>query len=94
MARLHTYREWKTIVQEARVAVMIRPGFDLDRILPELPPRLAELASSGELAVVHNPPVEASSTRLREILAAGDRPPAGWMDERVLQYARKYSLYR
>lgn len=94
LARFPTYREWEEILDAARVAVLARPGFDVARILPDLGPRLANLASSGELAVVHNPPVEASSTRLREILVAGDRPPAGWMDERVLQYARKYSLYR
>ncbi len=55
---------------------------------------LAALLGSGRVQVVDHRPYEVSSTRLREMLARGERPPAGWMPDLVVDFAHKYSLYR
>lgn len=94
LARFDTWREWEEILDRARLAVLTRPGWDLEEIRPRLPERLAALVAQGGLDLIENPPVEASSTRLRELLAAGEDPPPGWMSDQVLQYSRKYCLYQ
>jgi nicotinic acid mononucleotide adenylyltransferase len=40
------------------------------------------------------PPVDISSTRLRELFARGEQPPAGQVPDLVVRYVQKYSLYR
>jgi nicotinate-nucleotide adenylyltransferase len=55
---------------------------------------LAALLASGRVLALDQPPYEVSSTRLREILARGERPPAGWMPDLVVDFVHKYSLYR
>jgi nicotinate-nucleotide adenylyltransferase len=63
------------------------------QVRPELA-ELAALAGSDRVLRVDRHPVEVSSTRLREILARGERPPAGWMPDLVVDFVHKYSLYR
>lgn len=94
LARLDTYYEWEEIIASVRLGVLVRPGWEHERVPSELSPRLAARLASADPVWIDNPPVEASSTRLRRILAAGEPPPAGWLDPRVLQYVQKYSLYR
>ena len=94
LARFETWREWEEILDRARLAVLTRPGWDLAEVRAGLPERLVGLAESGGLDLVANPPVEASSTRLREFLTAGVTPPSQWLPPLVLQYLRKYHLYR
>ncbi len=55
---------------------------------------LGALLESGRVLALDQPPYEVSSTRLREILARGERPPAGWMPDLVVDFVHKYSLYR
>ena len=55
---------------------------------------LQALLASGRVQVLSQRPYEVSSTRLREMLARGERPPAGWMPDLVVDFVHKYSLYR
>ena len=50
--------------------------------------------AAGGIDLVENRPVELSSTELREAFARGEEPPSGAMHPLVLEYIRKYSLYR
>jgi nicotinate (nicotinamide) nucleotide adenylyltransferase len=56
--------------------------------------QLSELLASGRVRVLEQRPYEVSSTRLRELLARGERPPAGWMPDLVVDFVHKYRLYR
>jgi nicotinate-nucleotide adenylyltransferase len=89
---------WRDVVAAARVVVLSRPGWDLavmaqDAAAPDRQ-ELAALLGSGRVLALDQPPYEVSSTRLREILARGERPPAGWMPDLVVDFVHKYSLYR
>jgi nicotinate (nicotinamide) nucleotide adenylyltransferase len=55
---------------------------------------LSALLASGRVRVLEQRPYEVSSTRLRELLARGERPPAGWMPDLVVDFVHKYRLYR
>jgi nicotinate-nucleotide adenylyltransferase len=88
---LPQWHRWRDIAAAARLVVLPRPGWELDGLAA---PALAELAAAGRVVVVEDRPYEVSSTRLREILARGERPPAGWMPDLVVDFAYKYSLYR
>lgn len=91
---LPTWRRWRELAELAELAVLVRPGWKLDPAVPELDPHLVELARGERVHFVPNPPVEVSATGLRRALARGEEPPAGAMPDAVLQYARKYRLYR
>jgi nicotinate-nucleotide adenylyltransferase len=43
---------------------------------------------------VRNRPLDVSSTAVRRCLARGERPPAGWVPDPVVDFALKYRLYR
>jgi nicotinate-nucleotide adenylyltransferase len=88
---LPQWHRWRDIAAAARLVVLPRPGWELDGPAPAA---LAELAAAGRVHVVAERPYEVSSTRLREMLARGERPPAGWMPDLVVDFADKYSLYR
>jgi len=54
---------------------------------------LQELARDERVTLLHQPPVDVSATRLRELFARGEQPPAGWVHESVVRYVQKYDLY-
>jgi nicotinate-nucleotide adenylyltransferase len=99
---------WREIAAAARLVVLSRPGWDLAELAPgtatapdagdsRARPELAELtalAGSDRVLMVDRPAVEVSSTRLRQILARGERPPAGSMPDLVVDFVHKYNLYR
>ena len=92
LADLHHWVRWREIPQAARLVVLDRPGWDLDA--PALDPEVAELARTDRVLLLRQPPVDVSSTRLREMLAAGLPLPAGAVPELVVRYLQKYALYR
>ena len=51
-------------------------------------------SASGRIRFLEGPEHPASATEIRRRLALGESLPEGWLDARVLQYVRKYSLYR
>ncbi len=90
-ADLDHWVRWREIVEAARLVVLTRPGWTQEQT--SLSPELADLARSDRIVFVHQPPVDISSTRLREIFRRGERPPAGTVPEPVVRYVQKYGLY-
>lgn len=91
-ADLHLWHRWREIPQAAHLAVLARPGWDLDNL--PLAPELAALARTGRVHLLRQPPVDVSSTLLRQRLAAGEPVPVGAMPDLVVRYVQKYNLYR
>jgi nicotinate-nucleotide adenylyltransferase len=83
---------WREIPEIARLVVLARPGWELAEL--SLDPEMAALARSDRVLFLEQRPVDASSTRLRELLAAGLPLPAGIVPDLVVRYLHKYSLYR
>jgi nicotinate-nucleotide adenylyltransferase len=92
---LHLWVRWREIPRLARIVVLARPGwdFDLPNNLP-LDPEVAELARTDRVLLLRQPPVDVSSTRLRELLAARLPLPEGTVPDLVVRYLQKYDLYR
>ncbi len=92
-AELPSWKSWRRLPRLARLAVLVRPG-DEARLEASWTSELRRLASSDRVAFVANRPVGISSTRLRDLLAAGKLPPPRTVPRVVLEYIRKYRLYR
>lgn len=91
-ADLHRWYRWRDIAAAARLVVLTRPGWEL---APRaLHPDLAALAATDRVVFLRQPPVDISSTRLRELFARGEQPPAGQVSDLVVRYVHKYGLYR
>jgi nicotinate-nucleotide adenylyltransferase len=91
-ADLHHWVRWREIAEAARLVVLTRPGWDLETA--PLDPGVADLARTGRALLLRQPPVDVSSTRLRELLASGLPLPEGAVPELVVRYVQKYALYR
>ncbi|HEV8581331.1 MAG TPA: nicotinate-nucleotide adenylyltransferase [Thermoanaerobaculia bacterium] len=92
LADLHHWVRWREIPQAARLVVLTRPGWDPETV--PLDPEVAELARTDRVLLLRQPPVDVSSTRLRELLAAGLPLPPGAVPDLVVRYLQKYPLYR
>lgn len=94
-ADLHKWVRWRDIVALARIVVLTRPGWDLERL-----PLDGELAAAarddhGERFVFfRQPPVDMSSTALRELFQRDEPVPPGAMPDLVVRFVQKYGLYR
>jgi nicotinate-nucleotide adenylyltransferase len=91
-ADLHLWYRWREIPAAARLVVLTRPGWELDA--RALHPELAALAATDRVIFLQQPPVDVSSTRLRELFARGEQPPPGRVPDLVVRYVQKYDLYR
>lgn len=91
-AELDHWVRWQEIPDLARLAVLTRPGWTLEE--SSLSPDLAVLARSGKVRFLHQPPVDISSTRLRDLFSRGEAPPPETVPESVVRYVHKYDLYR
>ncbi len=91
-ADLHLWVRWREIPGVARLVVLARPGQDFEAV--PLDPEVAELARTDRVTLLRQTPVDVSSTRLRELLAAGLPLPPGAVPELVVRYLEKYGLYR
>lgn len=89
---LHLWYRWRDITAAARLVVLARPGWALDA--RALHPDLADLAATDRVVFLRQPPVDISSTRLRELFARGEHPPADQISDLVVRYVQKYDLYR
>jgi nicotinate-nucleotide adenylyltransferase len=92
-AQLPSWKSWRRLTRLARLAVLVRPR-EKPRLEEGWPPELRRLAAGDRVEFVANRPVRISSTRLRELLAAGEEPPPRTVPRVVLEYIRKYALYR
>jgi nicotinate-nucleotide adenylyltransferase len=86
----HLWWRWREIVEAARLIVLVRPGSELEG----LPAELAALLDQGSAVVASHQPVAVSSTGLRKRFARGEVPETGAAPELVIDYVRKYDLYR
>ena len=91
-ADFHHWVRWPEIAAAARLVVLARPGWELESL--SLDPGVAALARTDRVLLLHQPPVDVSSTRLRELLAAGQPLPPGAIPDLVVRYVKKYDLYR
>jgi nicotinate-nucleotide adenylyltransferase len=94
---LPSWVRWRDIAAAARLVVLRRSGWSLEDALSGGSPGSAELAALARDGRVEAPaltPCGISSTRLRQMLANGERPPAGWLPDLVLEFIDKYHLYR
>ncbi len=55
---------------------------------------LQRLVAAGRVTILEQTPVDLSSSGIRALLAAGEEPPPAALSPLVLEYARKYQLYR
>ena len=92
------WREWEEILRTVEVAVLQRPGWPLETLSAKLPEALRAAAFDQPLGhpvrLVPNRPLPASSTDIRAHLGAGSDLPPGLVPSLVLDYIRKYELYR
>lgn len=94
LAELDTWRRWRELVERVRLAVLVRPGSEPEAIAPGLPSELRSLVERGEVDFVAQRPLPWSATELRETFRRGEEPPEGSLHPQVLDYIRKYALYR
>lgn len=93
-ASFESWKRWNEIPQIAQLVVLVRPGWEIDKTRQGLSQDLVALAGSDRVHFVANAAVDVSSTELRSRIASGAEIPEEMLSERVLQYVRKYSLYR
>lgn len=97
-AQLSTWRDWRDILVLAEIAVMMRPGWEPDRVLDSIPEDLRAAAFDEPVGrgvrFVENRRLAASSTDIRAQLAQGQGLASGLVPSLVLDYIRKYELYQ
>ena len=89
LATLHLWRRWRDLAALARLIVLARPGW---RRAAQRAAALEAIPDSG-FDVVTAEVVDASSTRIRELLRHRDVTVAELLPGPVLDYIRKYRLY-
>jgi len=94
LAGLASWRRGVEIPELARVVAMSRPGWDIDQVAGQLPSRLRQALERGDIRTVDVDPVDRTATAIRETLRRGEEPAPGIIPPRVLNYVRKYGLYR
>lgn len=93
-AAFHSWVRWREIAAAARLVVLARPGWDADRIEREAATEVLALVGEGRAVLMDGPKIDRSATDLRRRLAAGEELPTGAVSASVLDYIRKYHLYR
>ena len=92
------WRDWRRILEEIEVALLERPGWPSDTLHARLPEALRLAAFEDPIGFpvrfVANRPLSASSTEIRDHLGTGRDLPPGLVPSLVLDYIRKYELYR
>lgn len=93
---LPQWHRWRRLPELAHLVVLARPGWELARTTRDggRSAELADLLAAGRVTIVERQPVDLSSSAIRALLAAGEEPPPGALPPLVLEYVRKYQLYR
>ena len=87
-AELDSWRRVDDLLARVTLVVLARPGFDGTRATADASAR------GARVVFFEDAQVDVSATDLRERLRAGERPAAGLMENAVVDYCRKYALYR
>lgn len=87
------WRQWRQIAELATLVVLARPDGSAAR-LGEISDELDGLVQQDRVRFVENRPIQVASRSIRSTFAAGEEPPAGALAPLVLNYLRKYDLYR
>ena len=93
-AELPIWRRWRELIAAAHLVVLVRFGWELAKIRGGLHPELARLVDGGGVDLVADHPLDLSASELRRRLARGEEPPPDALHPLVVDYARKYALYR
>jgi len=91
-AALPSWRQWRRILEIARIAVLERPGTTI--VAADLAPELRDALAAERARLLSNLPVPISSTQVRRAVASRAVDLADLVPELVLQYIEKYRLYR
>lgn len=94
LADLPNWRRWRELVAVVELAVAVRPGWEAEPVLAAAPPEIRGSREAGRLHLLAEEPLPFASSELRAQLSRGDAPPPGALPELVLEYLRKYRLYR
>ena len=94
LAAFDTWRRWEEILATTEIGVFARPGFGWEEIAPAFAPPLAEAVGRARLTWLDSTTHPAAASEIRRLLAAGESLPDGWLDSRVLAFAKKYDLYQ
>lgn len=87
----HRWKHHRRILDLAEPLVMLRPPWNRDRLLDELPTALD--VEQWEQAMIDLPPIDVSATHVRACLAQG-RSVEGLLDPAVARYIEEHGLYR
>ncbi|MCL4836930.1 MAG: nicotinate (nicotinamide) nucleotide adenylyltransferase [Thermoanaerobaculia bacterium] len=93
-AELPTWVRWRDLVGAVDLAVIPRPGWNEAELAAGAPEPLRDAMVAGRVHFLAATPLPWSSTALRGQLARGEAPPPGALPPLVLDYVRKYQLYR
>lgn len=94
LADFESWRDWRTILATTEIGVLARPGSRRAALEAAASPALAEALAGAKIGWVESVAHPASSSEIRRRLAAGEPVPDGWLDPRVLGFARSHALYR
>jgi nicotinate-nucleotide adenylyltransferase len=84
LLEITTWRQWEMILDECRVVVMKRPGFD---------PELVEDKIAKKVMIIDTPLLEISATEIRERVRKG-QSIRYFTPEPVIEYIREKGLYK
>ena len=87
---LESWRDWQRLLELVELAVLVRPGEPPDDLAGER----AAAVERGRVRFVANQPLELSSRDLRRRLRRGEEISRHEVPSLVLDYIRKYDLYR
>lgn len=91
---LATWRRYEELPELAKLLVMTRPDQGSGDPLDGVPATLREAARRGRVQFLAGPKIDLASRDLRRRWAAGEEPTAEQVPPLVLDYLRKYRLYR
>lgn len=90
---LETWRRYEELPELATILVMTRPGQELGSAEAR-PAALQDAVKNSRVQFLEGPEVELASRDLRRRWAAGEEPTSEQVPPLVLDYLRKYRLYR
>lgn len=93
LLRFHTWRQWREILEIARLAVMVRPGWRLEQPSEGIPAELRDHIPGDRVHLVENSPLAISSSEVRRLLAEEPAAAVPLLPDLVLRYINKYALY-